>query len=130
MYRIGLWMSIFWIALAGIGDAASLIPVVGTIVGPIFWILFAIYGWKKGLGLINPKKLITTAVSMVAEIVPIVQELPALLFGVSIILAMVAAEDKTGISLVPSKKIGVTLPRNTRRPVNSVPGVRPPRLSK
>ncbi|HEY9583862.1 MAG TPA: hypothetical protein VJI66_02790 [Candidatus Paceibacterota bacterium] len=126
-YRIGALAIVLLVALAGIFDLLSLIPFVGDIVGPIFWIIASIYFWKAGLGLVNGKRLATAAISLIAELIPAVQELPMILAGIVAIIIMTRIEDKTGISLNPlSKKPGVTPPRNQRRPAN-VDGVRLPR---
>jgi len=124
VYRIGMGMSILWVVIAIIGDLLSLIPFVGTAVAPVFWICFTYYGWKKGLGLINPKKVVTTALSVGAEVAPLLQFLPALAAGIVAILLMVRAEDKTGISLIKPVQKGVTPPRLKRIPVNLQEGRR------
>lgn len=127
-YRIGMGMSIFLICFAGLFDLISLIPGAGTILGPIFWIIIGIYLWTKGMGIINGKRLVTGGLSLVAEIVPVVQELPALVAGIIIVLLIIRIEDRTGLSIVKPIQKGVTPPRISRNPVNSTPGVRPPRI--
>ncbi len=127
-YRISGGMSAILILLAGLADLLTLVPFVGDVVGPLFWILASVYFWKAGLGLVNGRRLATTIVSTVIELVPGAQAFPAILGGIIAVIAMVRIEDKTGISLTPPKKVGVTPPRNVRVPVNSTPGVRPPRL--
>lgn len=128
-YRIGMGISIVLIMLAAVGDALSLIPFVGAIVGPIFWIIIGIYLWTKGMGILNGRKLAVTAVSFVSEIIPIVQELPMLLAGIIAILFIIRVEDKTGLSLMNPMKKGVTPPRLKKNPFNGKAGIRPPRKS-
>lgn len=125
-YRISILASVLLVVLAGIFDILSLIPFVGDFIGPLFWIIASIYFWKIGMGLMNGRKLAVTLVSMAAEMVPVVQELPALMVGITVIIVMTRIEDKTGLTLNPMKK-GVTQPRLSRNPFNSQPGVRPPR---
>jgi len=127
-YRISGGMSTILILLAGLADLLTLIPFVGDVVGPLFWVLASIYFWKAGLGLVNGRRLATTVVSTVIELIPAAQAFPAILAGIIAVIVMVRIEDRTGISLTPAKKVGVTPPRNVRVPVNKTPGVRPPRI--
>lgn len=111
---------------AGAADALTFIPFVGDAIGPIFWIGASIYFWKAGLGFGNAKRLATTALSTVAELIPIVQELPTILVGTVAIIMMSRTEDKLGISKNSTNKTGITAPRNQRWPVNRRAGIRPP----
>jgi hypothetical protein len=128
-YRIGTVAVILLIVTAVIADLITLIPIAGDIVGPLYWIIVSVYLWKAGLGFVNGRRLAVEAISIVAELIPVVQELPAILAGVIAIIIMTRIEDRTGISLNPLKKKGVTPPRMSRQPLNSTPGVRPPRQS-
>lgn len=130
-YRMGMLGIVFWLGLAIIADLASLIPFVGSVVGPIFWVIFSIYLWKIGCGFVNARRLATGSLSMVAEIIPGIQELPLVVVGVIIVIFMVRAEDKTGISLTPhSGKITKLNGSNARLPEKRVPlnvdGIRMP----
>lgn len=117
-YRIGTAGIVFWVALAALADLFSLIPFVGDIVGPIFWICASIYLWKVGCGLLNARRLATSLISMVAEMIPIVQEFPLILAGMIAVIVMVRAEDKTGISVpgIGGKKTGSSLVQNGVNP--------------
>lgn len=127
-YRVGVVMSVVLIGLAGVFDAAGLIPFVGSFMSPIFWLVSGVYLWTKGVGLFGGKKLAVSAISFVTEIIPVVQEFPMLTAGIIGVLLVIRIEDKTGMSLVKPMKAGVTPPRLRRAPpLNSVPGVRPPR---
>lgn len=119
-YRIKLIWAIAWIILAIIADVLSLIPLVGIVTGPLFWILFSWYLWKVGCGLVNGKQLATSILSTVGEIIPAIQALPLATVGAIIVILFVYFEDKTGIS-VPLKASG---------PKANVAGVRqpPPRI--
>ena len=89
-----------WGILAIVGDLVSLIPIVGTFVGPIFWITFAIFLWMKGFGFLNPKRIAVMGVDMVIKMIPFLQEIPVeLLIGVIAVVAMIKFEEKTGIKL-------------------------------
>jgi hypothetical protein len=127
-YRISTSASFLLIVTALIFDVLTLIPIVGDFLGPLFWILASVYFWKIGMGLVNGRKLAVTIISLVIELIPVAQELPAIVLGIIVIIVMTRVEDKTGISLNPMKKPGVTPPRIPRAPVNATPGVRPPRL--
>jgi hypothetical protein len=124
-YRIGVGMSIVLIAIAVIFDAASVIPFVGTLMGPIFWVISGVYLWTKGVGFFGVKKIATTAISLVAEVVPLSQELPMLVAGIIALLVIIRVEDKTGMSIVKPMKAGITPPRLKRIPKN-INGVRKP----
>lgn len=127
-YRVGIAMSVVLVGVAGVFDAASLIPFVGSVMGPIFWLVSGVYLWTKGVGLFGGKKLAISAISFVAEIAPAVQALPMLTAGIIGVLLVIRIEDKTGMSLVKPMKAGITPPRLRRTtPLNSEPGVRPPR---
>ena len=132
--RIGNIASAVLIIAALIADLFSLIPFVGDFVGPIFWIGASVYFWKSGLGLVNGRRLATSVISMVAELIPGVQEFPTIVAGMIIIVAMTRVEDKTGISLNPAKggKLGPKANiAGTRMPPPQMPlnqgGIRPPK---
>jgi len=112
---------LFWILFAALADLLSLIPFVGSIVGPIYWVCFSIYLWKIGCGLLNARRLATGITSMVIEIIPAFQAFPTILIGTIAIIVMVRTEDKTGITVpgLGSKKPASTLVEN---------GVNPPRV--
>lgn len=127
-YRIGTVAAGLLIILAIIFDILTLIPIVGDFLGPLFWVMASIYFWKIGMGFVNGRKLAVTLISLVAELIPVIQEFPAILLGIIVVIVMTRIEDRTGVSLSPTKKPGVTAPRIQRAPVNATPGVRPPRL--
>lgn len=132
--RIGLIAIVILVVAALIADLLSLIPFVGDIVGPLFWIGASIYFWQSGLGLVNGRRLATSIISMVAEMIPAIQELPLILAGIIAIIVMVRIEDKTGISLTPhiAGKGGMPLVQNgLRSPAGTPPplnqgGIRAP----
>lgn len=136
------WMGISVILItAVIADLLSLVPFVGDIVGPIFWVCVSIYLWSIGCGLLNARRLATSIISMVAEMIPLVQELPLIFAGALAVIILVRIEDKTGKKLMPgSNKLsgsrkplynnGVRQPEynvqnNVSRSIN-IEGVRPP----
>jgi hypothetical protein len=130
-YRIGLGASTILLFAATIADLVTLIPIAGDIIGPLFWIITSIYFWKAGLGFLNGKRLALSTASMIVELVPGFQALPAILAGITAILIMTRAEDKTGVSIgsvtkIGKKKPGVTPPRNQKVPLNSEPRRREP----
>lgn len=127
-YKISLLASIVLIALAVIADLASLIPLVGTVVGPVFWFVAGIYFWSIGMGIINSKRLTTGAISIVAELIPVIQSLPTITVGIIAIIIMTRIEEKTGISVTSLTKRtpGVTPPRLGRQALNTQQGIRYP----
>ncbi|MDP3981015.1 MAG: hypothetical protein Q8Q33_06370 [Chlamydiota bacterium] len=111
-YRIsGTGMALLIVG-AIIADLISLIPFVGIISGPTFWIIASIYLWKAGCGLLNGKRLATSAISMIGEMAPVVQFLPLALVGIITVIFMVRVEDKTGIHIPVSgtKPVGGRVP--------------------
>lgn len=101
--RIGIPAGIFWLISATVADLLSLIPFVGDIVGPLFWICFSIYLWKIGCGFLNARRLATEIISAVGEMIPVVQEFPLILVGTILVILMIVFEDKTGIKVMPTK---------------------------
>ena len=128
-YRISMGMSVLLIALAGIFDLATTIPLVGTVMGPVFWIIVGLYLWTKGMGIINGRRLAASGTSFVAELIPGAQALPTLVVATIVILVIIRIEDKTGLSVVKPLKKGITPPRIQRIPANSMPGRREPRIT-
>jgi hypothetical protein len=61
----------------------------------------ALYGWTKGLGLFNGRKLAAMAISWVASLIPVVQELPIeVTAGIIAIILITRIEDKAGVSVI------------------------------
>ncbi len=121
-YRIGLWGSIIFIVAAILFDVLTLIPLVGSFLGWIFWIGASIYLWKTKHGLANWKTLVPKILSVVGELIPGIQSLPTIITATIIIIVISRMEDKTGIKLMPTpnKKIpGITPPRLNRSPLNN-----------
>lgn len=126
-YRIKTGGAIIMAAFALFLDLVSLIPFVGDFAGPIFWIIAAVYLYIAGIKLLDGKRLAVMGADMVIKMIPYLQELPVeLLIGWLAIVVMTRIEDKTGISLNPLKKPGITPPRNQITPHNIKPGIRGP----
>lgn len=99
IYRIGVIGSIGFIGLALIADLFTLIPFVGDVVGPIFWVGASFYLYFKGFGFVNGRRLATSAISLVGELIPAIQELPLILAGAIAIIVLARIEDRTGLHL-------------------------------
>lgn len=126
-YRISIFWSILFICLAAVADAATLIPLVGSFLGWIFWAIMSLVLWKFGLGFVNWRRLVPIIISTVAEIFPVVQELPTIIAAMIAILLLARIEDRFNISVLPTKKKpGVTPPKLKRKPLNTEPGIRYP----
>ncbi len=83
-----------------IADALSLIPFVGNVVAPAFWVFASLYIWGKGFGLMNLKRLVPALISVIAEFVPVVQEFPTIITAVVVIIVSVSIEEKTGVNIL------------------------------
>jgi hypothetical protein len=118
-----------------LADLLSLIPFVGDISGPVFWVCASVYLWKIGCGFVNAKRLATGAISTIAEMIPAIQAFPMTLAGIIIVIVMVRTEDKLGMSKTisamnghasrPLNQDGIRLPAQAMQPAN-VDGVRAP----
>jgi len=133
-YRMGKAGMAFWMGAAIIADLITLIPFAGDIVGPLFWICVSIYLWKIGCGLLNARRLATSVISMIAEMIPGAQEFPLLVLGMLAIILMIRIEDKTGVNISGKLgkkgagghvKDGVNPPKMQQAPLNQ-DGVRAP----
>ena len=109
-----------------VADLVTLIPFVGVVVGPLYWILLSIFLYKKGFGIINARRLATSIGSMVVEMVPVLQALPLITVGTILIIVLSKMEDRLGIKIPTkgSQPPGATIDPNTQ-PLNRG-GVRPP----
>jgi hypothetical protein len=129
-YRLANVAILGIMSLAGLADLITFIPIAGDIIGPIFWVGASVYFWKSGLGMINPRRLATSLLSFVAELIPIVQEFPTIIVGTAAIIIMSRIEDRTGLSLNPlQKKPGITPPRGRKLGMNNKVGVRTPNIN-
>jgi hypothetical protein len=126
-YRISWKMIIFWVGIAIIIDLLTIIPIVGDIAGPAYWLIFGFYLYKTKHGLVNWKTLAPEIISVAGEMIPVAQALPSILAATIVIFVVSRSEDKTGISILAplSKGQKVRLP-NKIPPLNQG-GVRSPR---
>jgi len=122
--HIGFLVMALLVLSAGVCDLITLIPFVGLVVAPAFWILVSFYLWRKGYGLINARRGATSLISMIAEMIPAVQFLPLNTVGIIILIIFLKLEEKTGLKLpVGGKKLSGNQPLNSG-------GVRPPTSSR
>lgn len=115
----GMFMILIIIAI--LADGLTLIPIVGSIVGPAYWVIFSWYLKRKGYGIFNLKTLVPEGFSILIEILPALQALPTISLMTAIILALTKVEDKVSISRIPHIRFpkksgplnqsGVRLPR-------------------
>ncbi len=136
--RIGNGMAACLLLVALIADAFTLIPVVGDFIGPIFWVCMSVFLWAKGFGFLRLGRIVTEAISTVAEMIPVIQELPTIVVGMIIIIVLIRIEDKTGKSLLkPMSKGKMPLnvngmrrpqnPRDSQPDASRNPNIRPPK---
>lgn len=122
-YRLSMAAIVVMIFIAAIADLFTLIPLAGDIIGPVYWVAVSIFLYTKGFGLVNGRRLTTSLISMIAEMIPAIQELPLLLGGTIVLVVFSRLEDRTGISLTKGK-IGIAKGPTPR--VMNVDGVRQP----
>lgn len=98
-YRLG-WASIAGLLIvAGVFDLISPILVIGSITGPIYWVSLSAFLFTRGFGLLNARRLTSSIISLIIEVVPAVNTLPAILAGTIAIIIFSRIEDRTGISM-------------------------------
>lgn len=118
-------------AFAGISDLVQLIlsafvvtEVVNHFLDFIIGGIIILYAYKRKL--LTWEKALTLIAVFVGEQVPFVNALPFWTYDIHNIYRGVPSQQVS----VNLKVAGVTPPRINRKPVNSIPGVRPPRLPK
>lgn len=74
--------------VASFFDLISLIPFVNIISSVIAWMIFTVWFYFLGAGLLNTKKLATVSLSFLAELIPFVSMLPLITTGVFILIFM------------------------------------------
>lgn len=133
--RVGNGWFAIWIILAAFLDLITLIPFFGDFLEPIFLFSFIFFLWKKGCGILNVQRIATELATLAIKLVPALQELPATVLGVVIVILLVRFEDKTGIKFAgaiskgglatlnpvqgPANQGGIRAPQtDMRRPLN------------
>ena len=82
-------------------DAIGLIPFAKDLIGPVFWIIIALYLKTKGFPFFSNWEVIAVEViDLIATLIPLIQEFPELTLGIIVILLMIRFEDKTGLSII------------------------------
>ncbi|MFA5022778.1 MAG: hypothetical protein WC385_02065 [Candidatus Paceibacterota bacterium] len=101
--RIGIFMAGLMIAVAGLFDLIQMgielisVGFLGWIINPLFsffaCLTFFVWFGLKGVSYVKPGKAVTLGITTLLEFIPYVNDLPAWILGVIIVLAMVYAED-------------------------------------
>jgi hypothetical protein len=102
--KIGIMGICILIFIALVADLLSIIPLVGTIIGPLFWILVAVYLWVKGFGFLNLRRAAPMILSTAGELIPAIQALPTILAGTIALIFILKVQEKTGLSLTNPTK--------------------------
>lgn len=92
--KTGRGSQILIVGIAAIFDLISLIPITGDFLGPIFWIGVSIFLFMRGYGFVNARRLVTSGISLVVELIPAAQAFPALILGSVMLISILKAEDK------------------------------------
>lgn len=72
--------------IAAVFDLISLIPFVNVVSSVIAWMIFTVWFYFLGAGLLNPKKFATVSISFLAELIPLVSMLPMTFLGVGLLI--------------------------------------------
>src|SRR5574343_803087 len=111
-------------------DILNTIPLLDGIVSTFYWMFVSVYLWRTGHGLINWRSVIPESISLIIEWIHALSAIPTVFISTVLIIILSKIEDKTGVSIqLPGKTPGITPKRNTKTPVNSTPGIRPPRVT-
>ena len=110
-YRLSAFAIVAMIFFAAFADLLTLIPLAGDVIGPVYWVLISFFLYLKGFGIINGRRLSTSIISTVAEMIPAVQALPMIMAGTVVLIVFSRIEDKIGISLTKGKA-GINSPLN------------------
>jgi len=98
--------------IALVVDLLTLIPLVGDIMGPLYWIALAVFLWFKGFGFLNFKRAAPMIISVVGELIPAIQALPTILAGTIALIFVLKVQEKTGLSLNTLTSGKVNLAKN------------------
>lgn len=120
-YRLGMISIAVLVTVAAAADAITLIPFAGDFIGSAYWVIVSIFLYTKGFGILNARRLSTSVISMVAELIPAVQELPLILAGAIAVIVFSRIEDRARAKAGAKISSGDT----SRQPLN-VDGVRQP----
>jgi hypothetical protein len=131
-HRIGWGMFFLILVVAILFDVATFfLPFAGDLIAPIYWGAFSWYLFKTGHGLLNWKTGIAEGLSLLGEMIPVVQALPTICTATAVIFFISRLEDKTGLSITqiagkvknpmakrlePFYKDGVRQPRKAPKP--------------
>lgn len=120
--KIGNGAAAVLIFVAIVFDLFTLIPFVGDFIGPIFWIGANVYFWMRGMGILNARRLGSAAVSVVIELVPVLQWIPSITAAVIAVIVMTRLEEKTGVPVTSmASKGGPANSMGRRAPTGAVP---------
>ncbi|GMU74074.1 MAG: hypothetical protein AMXMBFR44_2730 [Candidatus Campbellbacteria bacterium] len=112
--RISKTSAVLMVATAIILDLVSIIPAVGQALADVgSFVIFLLWFLILGVPLVTPKKLLTTGLAYVIEVIPAISALPAITAGVIIMIVLTRAEDATGLTLLDSK--GIVNPLNVTK---------------
>lgn len=103
--RIKLWMGAALIVTAGSIDAFQALlnvlivgEVLSTIISVCADVLFIIWLWMLGISFVKkPKNLAAMGIQAVVGLIPVLNTLPELTFGILAIVLITRAEDKGGV---------------------------------
>ncbi|MDE1941218.1 MAG: hypothetical protein KGI45_03435 [Patescibacteria group bacterium] len=94
-YRISTGAAIVLVGFAFFCDLIGLIPIFKDGAAIFFWVIGGYYLWRHQVSPFSGKNFIAEALSLILSLIPIVQELPAEIWGpVLAIIIWSRAEDK------------------------------------
>lgn len=104
-----MWASII-VFCATLADIFTPIPIVGSVVAGFYWVIFGIYLWLTGHGLLNWRRLAPGIVSFAIEMFPAIQAAPTIIAATIAIISLSHIEDRFKIPLLPKKHLNGRLP--------------------
>ncbi len=108
------------LTVAAIFDLVNWIPVINYLASFTQVLVFGFWFWKLGVGWKNPRVFASGAVGTLVSAIPALSVVPETIASVAVIIGLIAAEDKLGIKIPTSGKIGGTGGVSTPPPL---PGV-------
>lgn len=87
-------------------DIASIVPVLNFFTDFVAIIVFGIWFYVLGMGIVNARKLAGPIVAMIIEAVPAASIIPSITLSIIITYILIRIENKTGVNVSSVTSIG------------------------